>query len=154
MKTILIIFFSAILRIATAQTNPEVQFFVSDTAPQKKCLCNNGYAIYPGGEKKFNDTLHQMLLEKTTPQKEGYCYISVEINEKGILTNPIVVRSLDPAYEKVLLQYLAKAGKWIPACKQDYGIDVVSPDPDKPYPSQRIDVPTSIKMTLRFHIYK
>src|ERR1041385_4514398 len=83
---------------------------------KSSCECNMDVPVYPGGEKKFQDTLCGIASKIITPKTEGTFIIQFEVDTAGVIFNPQVLKSVDTAYEKVIIANLDKVGKWVPAC--------------------------------------
>jgi hypothetical protein len=87
--------------------------------------CAGDLPLYPGGNQLFIDSLVKVTTRKIQPTKTGTIYVRFTITKNGHLIDPIILRSVDPVFEKELLANMPRMGKWIPACypQVDPGID-------------------------------
>lgn len=92
---------------------PQQTETIKDTA----CRCSCDGPLYPGGNDLFIDSVVKITKKQITPAKTGTIYVRFTINEKGEVVKPEIERSIDPAFEKVLLENMLKLGKWTPICK-------------------------------------
>lgn len=81
------------------------------------CPCHSGTPEYPGGMQLFTDSLVKITKRQVKPDTTGRCYIRFTVNKGGTLSNPSVLRSIDPEFEAAMLKNLNKLGRWIPACE-------------------------------------
>lgn len=84
--------------------------------------------IFPGGEAN----LRQYLSQNTIYPKQakingiqGVVVVSFVINQKGEVTNPLIIKSISPELDSAALSVVSKMPNWEPGFQQDKSISVM-----------------------------